>query len=69
MNNREPTQKSNKNQFSLLIDERKAKAKLKDARAKKEISAEKMAKKEAGYQAFLEKKAKRKSLRAPSSPR
>lgn len=65
MNNREfNVQKSNKNQFSALVQERKARAKAKDPKVKKVLSPEKLAEKEAGLQAFLEKKAMRKRLRA-----
>ena len=64
MNNREHTNKSNKNQFSALVQERKAQAKAKDPKVKKVLSPEKIAEKEAGLQAFLEKKAQRKRLRA-----
>lgn len=64
MNNREHTKKSNKNQFSALVQERKAQAKAKDPKVKKVLSPEKLAEKEAGLQAFLEKKAMRKRLRA-----
>lgn len=64
MNNREHTKKANKNQFSALIDDRKSQAKAKDPKAKKVLSPEKLAEKEAGYQAFLLKKAERKRLRS-----
>jgi len=64
MNNREFSQKSSKNQFSSFVQERKAQAKAKDPKVKKVLSPEKIAEKEAGLQAFLEKKAMRKRLRA-----
>jgi hypothetical protein len=65
MNNREVSgQKSKKNQFSALVQERKAQAKAKDPKVKKVLSPEKIAEKEAGLQAFLEEKAQRKRLRA-----
>jgi hypothetical protein len=64
MNNREVSQKATKNQLSTLIDERKASAKTKNTKVKKELSPEKLAEKEAGYQAFLAKKAERKALRS-----
>ena len=64
MNNRETSQKANKNQFSALIEQRKSQAKAKDPKAKKVLSPEKLAEKEAGYQAFLQKKAERKRLRS-----
>ena len=65
MNNREVSgQKSKKNQFSSIVQERKAQAKAKDPKVKKVLSPEKIAEKEAGLQVFLEKKAQRKRLRA-----
>ena len=64
MNSREFSQKSNKNKFSDFVEERKAQAKAKDPKVKKVLSPEKLAEKEAGLQAFLEKKAHRKGLRA-----
>lgn len=64
MNNREHTKKANKNQFSALIEQRKSQAKAKDPKAKKVLSPEKLAEKEAGYKLFLAKKALRKQLRA-----
>jgi hypothetical protein len=63
MNNRESKQKANKNKFSELLDQCKVSAKAKNARVKKYISPEKLAKKEAGYQQFLIKKAELKRLR------
>ena len=68
MNNREFSQKSTKNQFTSLVEERKAQAKAKDPKVKKILSPEKIAEKEAGFQAFLEKKAQRKRLRAKAHP-
>jgi hypothetical protein len=64
MNNREHTMKANKNKFSDFVEGRKAQAKAKDPKVKKVLSPEKIAEKEAGLQAFLEKKAMRKRLRA-----
>lgn len=64
MNNREFSQKSNKNKFSSFVEDRKAQAKAKDPKIKKVLSPEKIAEKEAGLQAFLEHKAQRKLLRA-----
>jgi hypothetical protein len=64
MNNRESSQKSNKNKFSAFVEDRKAQAKAKDPKVKKVLSPEKIAEKEAGYQHFLARKAFRKSLRA-----
>jgi hypothetical protein len=64
MNNREITKKSTKNQFSTVLEQRKADARVKNAKEKKVLSPEKIAEKEAGYKAFLEKKAMRKRLRA-----
>jgi hypothetical protein len=64
MNNREHTIKANKNKFSAFLEDRKAQAKAKDPKVKKALSPEKTAEKEAGLQAFLENKAKRKLLRA-----
>lgn len=64
MNRRENSQKSTKNQFSTFVDDRKIQAKDKDPKVKKEISPEKLAQKEAGYEAFLAKKAERKRLRS-----
>jgi hypothetical protein len=66
MNNREHSNKSNKNQFSAFVEDRKAQAKAKDPKVKKVLSPEKIAEKEAGYNAFLAKKAFRKQLRAKS---
>ena len=63
MNNREHSKKSNKNQFSVFVENRKALSKAKDPKVKKEISPEKLAEKEVGYQLFLAKKAMRKALR------
>ena len=68
MNNRESSQKSNKNKFSAFVEERKAQAKAKDPKVKKVLSPEKIAEKEAGLQAFLEKKAQRKRLRGKAHP-
>ena len=64
MNNREFSQKSNKNKFSAFVEDRKAQAKAKDPKIKKVLSPEKLAEKEMGLQAFLENKAHRKALRA-----
>ena len=64
MNNREFSQKSNKNKFSAFVEDRKAQAKAKAQKVKKILSPEKLAEKELGLQAFLEKKAMRKRLRA-----
>jgi hypothetical protein len=64
MNNREFSQKSNKNKFSAFVEDRKAQAKAKDPKIKKVLSPEKLAEKEAGLQAFLQNKAQRKALRA-----
>jgi hypothetical protein len=64
MNNREFSQKSNKNKFSAFVEDRKAQAKAKDPKIKKTLSPEKLAEKEAGLQAFLQNKAQRKALRA-----
>jgi hypothetical protein len=64
MNNREHTIKANKNKFSAFVEDRKAQAKAKDPKVKKVLTPEKIAEKEAGLQAFLEKKAQRKRLRS-----
>jgi hypothetical protein len=66
MNNREHSNKSNKNQFAAFVEDRKAQAKAKDPKVKKALSPEKIAEKEAGYNLFLAKKAFRKQLRAKS---
>jgi len=63
MNNREISQKSNKNKFSAFVEDRKAQAKAKDPKIKKVLSPEKLAEKQMGLQAFLENKAHRKALR------
>jgi hypothetical protein len=64
MNSREHTIKASKNKFSAFVEDRKAQAKAKVQKVKKVLSPEKIAEKEAGLQAFLEKKAMRKRLRA-----
>ena len=68
MNNREFSQKSNKNKFSAFVEDRKAQAKAKDPKVKKILSPEKLAEKEAGYNLFLAKKAMRKALRSKNHP-
>jgi len=64
MNNRQHTKKYTKNKFAAFIEDRKLQAKAKNPKVKKEISPEKLAQKQAGYQAFLARKAMRKSLRS-----
>jgi hypothetical protein len=64
MNSREISQKSSKNKFSAFVEQSKAQAKVKNSREKKILSPEKLEEKAAGLQAFLEKKAQRKVLRA-----
>lgn len=64
MNNREISQKSSKNKFSGFVQQSKAQAKAKNQKEKKVLSPEKLEEKAAGFQAFLEKKAQRKALRA-----
>lgn len=61
MNNREVKIKTSKNQLKEIVEERIASSKK--PKAKKVISPEKLAAKEAGYEAFLQKKAQRKLLK------
>jgi len=64
MNNRESSQKVNKNQFQSLIQARKAQAKAKIVKEVKEVDPEKAADKEIRFQAFLDAKNKRKLLKS-----